>query len=305
LPKLARTHCAAACACSRDEASLDLLLHLARSAHTQGLLVLLTLRTEDAGPSAIDLRMTLERHRLMTELALAPLGAEGVAAMVGCLLGDAPPAQVTETILGLTEGNPFFVEEVERTTLAAGRARVEHGAVGVPRTVHDAVQRRVHRLGERARQVLQVAAIAGRRFDFELLQRVLGISERELLPILKELITRTVLARGPGRLVTVRKLASVRSACTRRARLSHTLGGPSRPPRNWVVQFVRRRQRALCVRTSYRVVAGTGTRTWVAGLGPVCGGATGADIHARTRFCAGVRGSRGRAPRGHTDGQRS
>ena len=171
-----------------DEASLDLLLHLARSAPAQRLLLLLTLRGEDAGPPAVDLRTTLERHRLMTEWVLAPLGAQEVVAMVSCLLGEAPPAQITETILGLAEGNPFFVEEVARSTLAVGRQRLDHGAVGVPRTVRDAVQRRVHRLDDRARQVLQVASVAGRRFDFELLQRVLGISERELLPIVKALI---------------------------------------------------------------------------------------------------------------------
>jgi DNA-binding CsgD family transcriptional regulator len=171
-----------------DEASLDLLLHLARSAPTQSLLLLLTLRTEDASPIAIDLRTTLDQRRLITELALTPLDAGDVSAMVGCLLGDAPPAQTMETIVDLAEGNPFFVEEVVRTTLAPGRGPLQHAAVGVPRTVHDAVQRRVHRLGEPARQVLELAAVAGRRFDFELLQRVLGISEGELLSIVKDLI---------------------------------------------------------------------------------------------------------------------
>jgi DNA-binding CsgD family transcriptional regulator/tetratricopeptide (TPR) repeat protein len=171
-----------------DEGSLDLLLHLARSAPRRGLVLLLTLRGEDASPSASELRLTLERHRLITELVLAPLGGEDVATMVGGLLGDTPPAQTTETIIDLTEGNPFFVEEVVRTTLAASRDVRLHAAVGVPRTVHDAVQRRVHRLGEPARQVLQVAAIAGRRFDFELLQRVLRLTERELLSHVKELI---------------------------------------------------------------------------------------------------------------------
>jgi predicted ATPase len=39
-----------------DEASLDLLLHLARSAASRGLLLILTLRTEDAGSSVNDWR---------------------------------------------------------------------------------------------------------------------------------------------------------------------------------------------------------------------------------------------------------
>jgi predicted ATPase len=53
-----------------DEATLDLLLHLVRSARARPLLLLLTLRTEDAGPSVIDFRATLERQRLMIEVPL-------------------------------------------------------------------------------------------------------------------------------------------------------------------------------------------------------------------------------------------
>ncbi len=54
-----------------DEASLELLLHLARSAAARPLLLLLTIRTEDAGPSVTEFRTTLERQRLMIELAAA------------------------------------------------------------------------------------------------------------------------------------------------------------------------------------------------------------------------------------------
>ena len=90
--------------------------------------------------------------------------------MVSCILGDTPRSRTMETILGLTEGNPFFVEELVRTALASRSDRLQRGGVGVPRTVQDAVQRRVHRLGEPARHALQVAAVAGRRFDFALLR---------------------------------------------------------------------------------------------------------------------------------------
>jgi predicted ATPase len=133
-----------------DEASLDLLLHLARAAPTRSLLLVLTMRGEDAGPSAIDFRGTLERQRLVTELTLAPFDRREVETMVSCILGDTPRSQMTQTILGLTEGNPFFIEELVRTLVAPGVGRLEDGTLGVPRTVIDAVQRRVHRLGQPA-----------------------------------------------------------------------------------------------------------------------------------------------------------
>lgn len=177
-----------------DEASLELLLHLARSAATRPLMLILTMRGDDASPTVIDFRDTLERQRLITELGLAPLLRNEVEAMVSCILGSTPRSRNMETILGLTEGNPFFVEELVRTALASGSQNLEAGGVGVPRTVLDAVQRRVHRLGEPARHALQVAAVAGRRFDFALLRSVLGIEERELLSIVKELIAAQLIA---------------------------------------------------------------------------------------------------------------
>jgi DNA-binding CsgD family transcriptional regulator/tetratricopeptide (TPR) repeat protein len=171
-----------------DEASLDLLLHLVRSARARALLVLLTLRAEDAGPSVVDFRATLERQRLMIEVPLSPLNRADTETMIQCIVGAPVRTDLLEMILGLTEGNPFFVEETLQSAITAGDARVQLGAMRVPRTVHDSVQRRVNGLGEPARRVVQIAAVAGRRFDFALLQMLLGIDERELLSILKELI---------------------------------------------------------------------------------------------------------------------
>ncbi len=58
----------------------------------------------------------------------------------------------------------------------------------MPRSVHDAVNRRVERLSLDARQVLQLASVAGRRWDFSLLQELTEHDERELLGLVKELI---------------------------------------------------------------------------------------------------------------------
>ena len=102
-----------------DEASLDLWLHLARSVERPVLLIL-TVRSEDVGPSAVDFRLALERQRLVLEMPRSPLDRSEVEAMVHCLVGGTPNGDILETIVGLTEGNPFFVEEVVRT---CGRER--------------------------------------------------------------------------------------------------------------------------------------------------------------------------------------
>jgi DNA-binding CsgD family transcriptional regulator len=100
-------------------------------------------------------------------------------------------------LYGLTEGNPFFVEETLKALMIAGdlaptsaggwRARPLE-RVRVPRTAVEAVRRRLAALTVPARAVASTAAVAGRRFDFDLLQALTNHDEKELLALVKELI---------------------------------------------------------------------------------------------------------------------
>jgi DNA-binding CsgD family transcriptional regulator len=196
-----------------DESSLEVLQRLAQLAPVRPLLLLLTLRREEVDAGVGAFCSTLERQRLMVELPLAPLARPEVEAMMRTILGrdQSLRSDVLETVFALTEGNPFFVEEVLRTVLARASAAAPPDELRVPRTVHDAVQRRVDRLGEPARQALRLAAVAGRRFDFALLQALLGLDERVVLAIVKELIAaQLVVEEGDDQL-------AFRHALTRRA----------------------------------------------------------------------------------------
>src|SRR6185312_208489 len=126
------------------------------------------------------------------------LGAPQVASMLQAIFGAQPAFENTfiNTLHELTEGNPFFVEEVLKGLVVAGdlvetdgswRARpLEH--VRVPRTATEAVGRRLAGLSEAAREVGSIAAVAGRRFDFAMLQELTQYDERQLLALVKELI---------------------------------------------------------------------------------------------------------------------
>src|SRR4029450_8637909 len=54
--------------------------------------------------------------------------------------------------------------------------------------------RRTSRLSAHARRVLVMAAVVGRRFEFELLQTLTGVEESELLEVVKELIAAQLVA---------------------------------------------------------------------------------------------------------------
>ena len=96
----------------------------------------------------------------------------------------------------MTEGNPFFVEETLKSLIAAGDIvsaggqwdAVPFSQLHLPLSVQLAVQRRLDQVSEAAREVLTLAAVAGRRFDFDLLQALAGRDEAELVRLIKQLI---------------------------------------------------------------------------------------------------------------------
>lgn len=105
-------------------------------------------------------------------------------------------AEFLEPLYTLTEGNPFFIEEVLKVLVAAGElfyaddgwTRKSMPELHIPPSVQEAVQRRTAQLRPAAPRLLTLAAVVGRRFDFVLLQQVAGHDEADLLALIKELV---------------------------------------------------------------------------------------------------------------------
>jgi len=181
-----------------DEASLDALLTLARRVASQPILLLLTYRDEQRSPELDAFLAELNRERLAVELALARLGSDQVDAMLRAIFALARPvrAEFLEALYATTEGNPFFIEEVLKALVANGEIFYANGIwdrkplheLHIPRSVQVAVQHRLRQLSSEARDVLTFGAVAGRRFDFRLLQALTGHDELRLLRLIKQLI---------------------------------------------------------------------------------------------------------------------
>lgn len=182
-----------------DDATLDLLLHLAHRIGSASVALALTFRSDEVGPRLAKLLADLDRARSASEIALRPLAVGDVTAMLQSIFSGqvAFGSAFIGALHSLTEGNPFFVEEMLKALLVAGdiertpsgwRARaLAH--VHVPRTATEAVARRLDRLSADARGIASIASVAGRRFDFGLLQSVTQRAERELLRLVKELVS--------------------------------------------------------------------------------------------------------------------
>lgn len=189
-----------------DDTSLEFLQQLARRIADQPVLVCATYRSDEVQPPLRHALAALERERVASEIVLNRLGASETEAMLR-EIPDLPRVMRTELatdIYNLTDGNPFFIEEVARSLAAGldapGVPLANTGEPGldergerwlsdrhIPRSVHDAVQMRIATLSAPARELLVPAAVAGRRFDFDLLKALTQRSDDELLASIKEL----------------------------------------------------------------------------------------------------------------------
>ncbi len=181
-----------------DETSLEWLLLLARRLAGQPIFLVLTYRNDEVQPGLRHFLALLDRERQATEYLLNPLSLRETEAMVrACCPLQRPMHQgFLESLYTLTEGNPFFIEEVLKSLATMGALSSPPGAsqgaqvqvAQIPRTVQDAVQQRLDRLSPGAKDLLALAAVAGRRFDFALLQQMTGSREAEVLRTMKEVI---------------------------------------------------------------------------------------------------------------------
>ena len=178
-----------------DEASLDVLLHLARQARGGCPIVLIaTYRSDEVHPALAATLAALDRERLTADLRLTPLSSDDVEVMLRALSDRVGPlpADVRAAIFRISDGNPFVVEELLRAVVTAedgGVRRTSEGAeLRLPPSAKDAVRRRVARVSPGARATLTLAAVCGQRFDFPLLEALSGRHGTDLLDQIKELV---------------------------------------------------------------------------------------------------------------------
>jgi len=193
-----------------ERGTIDLLLHLARSLQGTRLMIVGTYRdveVDRAHPLSAALA-ELRRAGSFLRVPLRGLTVDEVHRMYCIIRGQEVPWSQAEAIHRQTEGNPLFVQEVLRYLVEegvvireGGRYLLADAGAGIPEGLRDVVGRRLSRLSERANQVLSVAAVIGREFRMDVLQRVAGLStgsgqglsEDELIAALEEAQERAVI----------------------------------------------------------------------------------------------------------------
>ncbi|MBI2014068.1 MAG: AAA family ATPase, partial [Candidatus Rokubacteria bacterium] len=172
-----------------DQSSAEMLEHLLPLVDTLPLLVVVVSRVERDTSGARLRQVASEKVAIFTEITLSPLTPAGAAELLRNLLGVEPSASLRDFVVSKAEGNPFFIEEVLRTLIAAGvltrdattgawrlahTTRIEQ--VTIPDTIEGVIMARVDRLDDELKQVLKLAAVIGRSFFYRILQ---GIADAE------------------------------------------------------------------------------------------------------------------------------
>ncbi len=211
-----------------DETSLELFHLCARRFRGNRILLVGTYRREDHSPHLARLLARLNRERNIHEVILDRLAREPVATMVRAIFEiDRPIGRdFLDVMMALSEGNPFFVEEILKALVEQGDIAYREGKwerrtaanLRVPSSVQDAVQQRIASLDHLARPILRLAAVTGQRFDFGLLQATAGLDENTVLEAIKALVAaQLIVEQAPDQF-------AFRHALTREAAYATLLG---------------------------------------------------------------------------------
>jgi DNA-binding CsgD family transcriptional regulator/tetratricopeptide (TPR) repeat protein len=168
-----------------DSSTLDLSVFLAHNLHDRRVLLLATARADEVASAERVRRLAdgVRRSSAAPVLELAPLEPDEVRELLAAR-ADPPAEGLIDAIVGRSEGNPFFAEEL----LAAG---VDDGVL--PRGLRDVLLQRVARLDEVTQGLLRLAAAAGRDVDYRLLHAAAGLPEPEVRASLRRAVDHGVL----------------------------------------------------------------------------------------------------------------
>jgi len=184
-----------------DRGTIELLLHVSRNLQGARLLIVGSYRDVEVDRShpLSGALAELRRSGSFLRVPLRGLTVDEVQRMMSIVRGQDVSWSRAELIHRQTEGNPLFVQEVLRYLVEAGIVVREGGRylltdseAGIPEGLRDVVGKRLSRLTEKTNQVLSVAAVIGREFRLDLLQRVAGLPEEELFSALEEATERAV-----------------------------------------------------------------------------------------------------------------
>ncbi len=189
-----------------DPETLEWLHYLLRSNYAKKILIMATLRSgsmSDNGP-LLSLILELRRSSYFTEIELAAIDAAQTAQLARHVSNKEIDEKQAAELFARTEGNPMYVVEMTRAGMEEWKTgdtplSPHHEPVPVPQSVKAVIQTRLANISSAAQKILELAAVIGRVFTFDVLNEACEENEDVLIHSLDELWERRLI-REQGRM---------------------------------------------------------------------------------------------------------
>jgi tetratricopeptide (TPR) repeat protein len=183
-----------------EDASLLLLRFLARDIRTAPVLIVGTHRDKEVQVDPRAREIFAEVARDGEVMTLSGLDPDSIASVLEEAAGAPPSDTLRESLHQITEGNPFYANEIMRLLIEEGQieARLDltRRALPVPDSVSALVLRRMKNLDPQVHRVLTIAAVLGREFQLRPLSKAAGLDVRSLKQLLEGATTEGILRRS-------------------------------------------------------------------------------------------------------------
>jgi len=184
-----------------DPSSLALLHLISRRIKDSRALIIGAYRSEELvgkeGPIVLaETLQLMSREDLFVKIELKPLGKEAYSKILRHTFQSDFGNEFVDRVYDETEGNPLFALETLRLLVEEGAIQPRNGnwalslpvsKVRIPDKVKDVILRRVARVSEEDRRILELAAVIGEEFESPTIQELLGINRLKALQSLSSI----------------------------------------------------------------------------------------------------------------------
>ncbi len=190
-----------------DKGTLNLLDYMTDRLQEKPILIFGTYRPGDVSeddPLKETMRR-MSRKKLYEKMELSPLDTSEIEELIKTLTNiEDVPRSFVESIEEKTNGNTLFIKEnvnqmIEEKLIdpVEGTFPDQSDIILIPDVVHEVIEKRVYKLDDETRGILQLGSVIGRKVPFELLGEASDMDELEVLEKIDDLLENKIWIEHP------------------------------------------------------------------------------------------------------------
>lgn len=162
-----------------DEMSFDFINRFQTALEKLPIVFLITARYKDDG-ATLSLHPTAQEQQISEIIHLRHLDEQGISQYLEESLGSAPSPELVGLLTRSSNGNPFYLEQVQEYLLESDQLIMQDGLwyikdehVRISTSIQDILMARIDRLSSMVKETVKAAAVIGREFEVPILNEVM------------------------------------------------------------------------------------------------------------------------------------